>query len=126
MAGGVAALFGDRKQQVFGRDEFVLEAASLIESAFQDLVQRRRQIHPGLHAAGLRHLAEQPVGFGDDRVGMDAALLQHPADDALLLFGQGDQQVEWKHHLIFIFFGNGLALLHGFLRFLGQLIQTKH
>ena len=53
LAGRVSALFGDGQQQVLGGDELVLEAAGFIEGAFEDLVQRLREVHARLHAGGL-------------------------------------------------------------------------
>ena len=62
--------------------------------SFQDLVQWRRQVHSGLHATGLGHLAEQPVGFGDDGVGMDAAgQREHGVADMDVDGGSGTQRL---------------------------------
>ncbi len=58
--------------------------------------------------------------------GLDAAFFEHRADDAFLFLGQGDQEMERKHNLAVIFFGNGLALLHSLLGFLSEFVQTKH
>ena len=81
-----------------------------------------REVHAGLHAAGFGQVAEQALGFRDDGVGVHAALFQHGADDAFLFLGQGDQQVEREHHLALVLFGDGLGLLHGFLRLLSEFV----
>ena len=99
LAGGVAALLGHGEQQVLGGDELVLEVAGFVEGALQDLVQRLRKVHAGLHAGGLGQVAQQAAGLGDNGVGVHAALFQHRADDAFLLLGERDQQVQRKHHL---------------------------
>jgi len=57
---------------------------------------------------------------------VDAALLEHRTDDAFLLLGQGDEEMKREDDLASVLFRNGLALLDGFLRFLGQFIETKH
>jgi hypothetical protein len=61
-----------------------------------------------------------------DGVGMDAALFEDRADDAFLLFGQSEEQVDREHHLAFVSFGNGLGLLESLLGFLSEFVDAKH
>ena len=126
LAGGVAALFGNGEQKVLGGDKFVLEPASLVKGMLEYLVHGLGEINSGLHTGRFGQAREHALGFGKDRVGMHAAFFQHGTDDAFLLFRQGDQEVEREDDLASIFFREGLALLHGLLGFLSQLIQTKH
>ena len=86
--------FGDREQQVLGRDELVFEAGGLVEGALEHLVERRGEVHSLLHAVGLGQVGEQVTGFGGDGVGMDAGLFEDRAHDAVVLLYQGNQQVE--------------------------------
>ncbi len=126
LAGRITTLFGDGQQQVLGGDELVLEVAGLVEGALQNLIERLREIHSGLHAPGNGERAEQAPGFGHDGVGLDVALLQHRPHDAFLLFGQSDQQVQRKDNLAAVFAANPLRLLQGLLSFLSQPVDTKH
>ncbi len=126
LAGRVAALLGDAQQQVFGGNEFVLEADGLVEGVLQDGIERRGEIHAGLHVGSLGQGRQQAHRLGDDGVRVYAAFLQHRPDDALFLFRQGDQQVQRVHHLAAILFGYDLALLQGVLRLLSQFVNAKH
>ena len=104
-----------------------LKRVGLVEGALQNLVQRLGEVHAGLHARwSLGRLPSRRCGFGDDGVGMHAALFEHGPDDAFLFLGQGDEQVEREHDLVFVLFGDGLGLLHGFLRFLSEFVESKH
>ena len=53
LAGGIAAFLGDGEQEVLGGDEFVFEANGFVEGALHDLVERRGEVHAGLHAVGF-------------------------------------------------------------------------
>jgi hypothetical protein len=54
------------------------------------------------------------------------AFFKHGPDDALFLFGQGDQEMEREENLVLLFFGDALGLLECFLSFLSEFIQSKH
>ena len=123
---GFVALLGDAQQQMFGGNELILEADGLVEGVLQNGIERRGEIHAGLHVGGLGQGGQQAIGLGDDGVRLHAALFQHGADNALLLFREGDQQMQRIHHLAAILFGQHLALLQGVLGLLGQLVETKH
>ena len=71
-------------------------------------------------------MGEHAPGFGRDGVGVDATLFEDGADDALLLVGQGEEQVDGEHHLAFVLFGNGLGLLESLLGFLSEFVDPKH
>ena len=126
LAGRFIALLGEAQQQVFGGYELILEADGFVESVLQYLIERRRQIHARLHVAGLGQGGQEPLGLRDDGVRVHTAFLQHRPDNALLLFRQGDQQMQRVHHLATVFLGQHLALLQGVLGLLGQLVDTKH
>ena len=81
---------------------------------------------PGCMPAVFGRDWQQALGLGDDGVGLDAALFEDGTYDALLLFGQGDQQMQRKHHLAVVLFGQGLGLLQGLLGLLGEFIESKH
>ena len=126
LAGRVTALFGDAQQQVLGGNKLVFEANGLVEGVLQDGIERRGEIHARLHVAGLGQGGEQARSLGDYGVRVHAALLQHGPDNAFFLFGEGDQQMQRKHYLAAVLFGQDLALLQGVLRLLGQLVDAKH
>ena len=99
-----------RQQQVLGGDEFVLEAAGLVEGLLEHLVQRLRKIHAGLHRRWS--WADWPSrcwASATTASGVHAAFFEDGADDAFLFLGQGDQQVQREHHLAFVLFGDGLG-----------------
>ena len=122
LAGRVAALLGDGKQQVLGGDELIFEMAGFVEGALEYLVEGLREVHSGLPACSLGHALEHIAGFRDDGVGLNAALFEDWADDPFLLLGQSDEQMEGKHHLTAALLGNGLGLLNGLLGLLGEFI----
>ncbi len=122
LAGWVAALYGDREQQMLGGDELVFKALGFIGRALQNLVERRREIHAGLHAAGFRQGLELVASLGDDGVGMDAAFFENRADDTFLLFGQSQQQVKRIHYLAAVLPGDLLGKLQGLLGLLGEFV----
>jgi hypothetical protein len=90
------------------------------------VVERLGEVHSGLHAGGFGEIGDLARGFGDNGVGVDIALFQHGADDALLFLGQGDEEVEREHDLASVLFGDGLGLLECFLGFLSQFVETEH
>ena len=100
---------------MFGGNELILEANGLIEGVLEDGVERRGEIHAGLHVGSLRQGGQQAIGFGDDGIGLNAALFEDGADNALLLLGERDQQMQRVHHLAAVLFGQHLALLQGVL-----------
>ena len=126
LAGGVVTLLGEREQQVLGGDEFVLEAPRLIEGPLQHLVEGLPQVHPGLHAGGLRQIAGQPPRLAQDRIRVGRALFQYGPDNPFPLLHQGDEQVQRVDHLAFALLGNRLGLLHRLLGLLSKSIQTEH
>src|ERR1017187_4338783 len=126
LAGGFIALLGDAQQQVFGGDELILEADGLVEGVLQDLVERRGEVHAGLHVAGFGQGGQEAFGLGHDGVGVDTAFLQHGPDNALALFGERDEQMQRVHDLAAVLFGQRLALLQGVLGLLGQLVDAEH
>src|ERR1017187_5598301 len=80
----------------------------------------------GMHARGLRQVAEQTPRLAQDRVRVRRALFQHGPDDAFPFFRQGDEQVQREHHLAFALLRNGLRLLQCLLRLLSESVQTEH
>src|ERR1019366_3993775 len=123
LAGGFIALLGDAEEQVFGRDELILEADGLVEGVLQDLIERRGEVGAGLAVAGFGQVGQEAFGLGDDGVGVDTAFLQHGPDDALALFGERDEQVQPVRDLAAVLFGQHLALLQGVLGLLSQLVD---
>ena len=49
-------------------------------------------------------------------------LFQDGAHDPFVFLGQGDQQVEREHDLVFVLFRDRLGLLDGFLGFLSEFV----
>jgi hypothetical protein len=58
--------------------------------------------------------------------GVHVALFEHRPDDAFLLLGEGDQQMQREENLVLLLFGDALGLLESFLSFLSKFIQSKH
>ncbi len=65
--------------------------------------------------------------LGDDGVGMDAALFEHRADDAFLLFGQ-ERSAGAAGYITWLSFCPAicLGLLQGLLGLLGEFVQSEH
>jgi hypothetical protein len=66
-----------------------------------------------------------PLCFGHQCIGLNAALFQHGAHDALALRRQRDQQMQRVNRLMSVLAGEFLRLLDGFLSFLGQFVKPE-
>ncbi len=122
LARRVAALLGEREQQMLGGNELILEMAGFVEGALEHLIERLRKVDTGLPAGSLGKTAQQVARLGHNGSRLHAAFFQQRLDDAFLFIGQRDQQVQWKHHLAFARFGERLRLLQSLLCFLRQFV----
>ena len=103
LAGGVVALVGDGQQEVLGGDELVLEVGGFVEGASPELgsAAAKRTGRAG-SPADFGQVGEHASRFGDDGVGLHVAFFEHGADDAFLLLGQGDQQMQREADLVLV------------------------
>ena len=82
LPGRFAAPFCQGQQQMLGGDEFVLEPRGFLKGTLQHFVQRRRQIHPGLHRPSLGQGRQKALGFCEQRVRPHSALFQYGPYDS--------------------------------------------
>ncbi len=123
--GGFVFLIGEREQQVLGRHVLVLEILRFFERAFENLIQGRRNVHSGLLPRDLGDRRQLAFRFADQRVRLDAALLEDRPHDALALTRQRDKEMQWMHCLMSVLTGDFLRLLNGFLSLLGQFVKSE-
>ncbi len=122
---GIAFLARHPEQKVFGRDVFVLEVRSFLESLLDDLVQR-------LADAGLRGRARDPRQLLLDLVqaalqpfGGNTDLPQHGGNHSLAVLDQRQQQVRGHNLGIALLRRALLRLLHRLLRFHSKFFPTN-
>ena len=110
---------------MLGRDELVFEILGFFECGFENLVQRRRDVHAGRLTGDFGDRGQLAFRFGDQRIGLDAALFQHGTHDAFALAAERDQQMQRVHRLMSVLTGDFLRLLDGFLCLLGQFVKSE-
>ena len=93
LARGVAVGRGDRQQDMFGRDVFVLQALRFVEGALENVVRRLAEILFG-NAGNLRQPLDLLFGLAGQRGRRHAQFFEQRRDHAVALSDQRPQKVQ--------------------------------
>ena len=111
------------QQQVFGADVFIAKILRFRFRANHHLVEAHARGEFPPASADLRLLVQQGPPAADEGVHVVAHLLQHMGRHAVLLFGQGQQQVHGVQFPVLHPHGQGMRPLQRGLRFFREILD---
>ena len=121
----IALLLGNGQKQMLGRNVFILEIVSFLESPLEHLVQRLAHVLLG-KALDLRQLGDLFFNFLRQDFAANSQARQKRWHHAIGLRGQRREQVHRLNLLVFLRRSNFLRSLYGFLRLDGHFFKSQH